>query len=251
MIDVPDMTIAVGDTDAAQATVPVSELFGPTLQGEGPFAGRPVQFLRLGGCNLSCSWCDTAYTWDGSRFDLRAEITPMTGQEIADGLTPGLDLVLSGGEPLLHQHNPGLLYALDMAKVKGCRVHVETNGTLVPSTDFLPRCSVYVVSPKLAHAGSHRGNQNPAIHPSWSAIAGWNWHAFLKVVVQEVSDVAAVLALATRLRWPRERVWVMPEGTTAEALLRNWPYIATAAAQAGINATQRLHVLAWGDCKGT
>ena len=81
-------------------TLPISEVFGPTLQGEGPHAGRTVQFIRLGGCNLSCSWCDTPYTWDASRFNLRQELTPMSVQEILDRIIPGVPIVLSGGEPL-------------------------------------------------------------------------------------------------------------------------------------------------------
>ena len=48
--------------DRGEDTSPVSEVFGPTLQGEGPHAGRPCHFIRLGGCNLSCSWCDTPYS---------------------------------------------------------------------------------------------------------------------------------------------------------------------------------------------
>lgn len=235
---------------ATEVVLPVSEVFGPTLQGEGPYAGRAVQFLRLMGCNLSCSWCDTPYTWDASRYSLREETTALTAAEVADLLTPGIDLVLSGGEPLLHQNNPGLLYVLDMAKVKGCRVHVETNGTIAPATDFMARCSIWNVSPKMAHAGEHKG-RSPALDPAWHAIARWNWHAFLKVVVRDQLDVMEVFGWAEEIGWPKERVWVMPVGTTSEELLARWGEIASMAARLGINATQRLHVLAWGDTKGT
>ena len=55
----------------------VAEIFGPTWQGEGPSAGQVAAFVRLGLCNLTCAWCDTAYTWDRSRFDLRAELRRM------------------------------------------------------------------------------------------------------------------------------------------------------------------------------
>jgi 7-carboxy-7-deazaguanine synthase len=51
----------------------VSALFGSTLQGEGPSAGRPASFIRLSGCLLSCRWCDTPWTWDWTRFDRGAE----------------------------------------------------------------------------------------------------------------------------------------------------------------------------------
>lgn len=238
------------DTDP-DITMPVSEQFGPTLQGEGPFAGRPVQFLRLGGCNLSCSWCDTPYTWDGDRFDLRAELTPRSGRDVAANLIPGMDLVLSGGEPLLHQHNAGLLYVLDQATAIGCRVHVETNGTLIPDTQLRSRATVFIVSPKMDHAGKHRGKQNPTLHPEWADIAGWHPDTYLKVVVRNARDVGHVAAWASNIGWPREQVWVMPLGTTNDELLGRWTDIAGAAAVLGINATQRLHVLAWGDTKGT
>ncbi|UJQ86528.1 Pre Qo pathway QueE-like protein [Mycobacterium phage PenguinLover67] len=250
-IEVPNMWPGAGVEGAAEIVVPTSELFGPTLQGEGPFAGRPVQFLRLMGCNLSCSWCDTPYTWDGQRFDLGEERTNLTGSEIAQALMPGTDLVLSGGEPLLHQANGGLLYALDAARELGCRVHVETNGTIAPTTDFMARCSIWNVSPKLPHAGEHRGKQSPALHPAWPQIARWNWHAYLKVVVRNASDVEEVFSWAREIGWPTSRVWVMPIGTTSEELLARWPEIASTAALLRINATQRLHVLAWGDTKGT
>ena len=42
----------------------VVEVFGPTVQGEGPYAGRVCHFLRLGGCDYRCSWCDTPYAVD-------------------------------------------------------------------------------------------------------------------------------------------------------------------------------------------
>ena len=232
----------------AETTVPVSEQFGPTLQGEGPYQGRAVQFLRLGGCNLSCSWCDTPYTWDGSRFDLRQELKPKSGAAILQDLVPNVPLVLSGGEPLLHQENSGLLWAL---RNSGIEVHVETNGTLEPTRLFRRSVNWFGVSPKLSHAGLHRGKQDPALNSAWPGLSRKNHQIFLKVVVRNADDVAAVADWAKALGWPREQVWVMPLGTSTAELLAHWNEIATAAAERGINATQRLHVLAWGDCKGT
>ena len=57
----------------------VSEVFGPTVQGEGPSCGRIATFVRLGRCDLRCSWCDTPYTWDwhghnGVRYDPAQEL---------------------------------------------------------------------------------------------------------------------------------------------------------------------------------
>lgn len=229
----------------ATPTLPVSEVFGPTIQGEGPASGRACQFIRLGGCNLSCSWCDTPYTWDATRYRLREELQPMTAGQIINKITPGLPVVLSGGEPLLHQDNPAFKQVIRTLAAMDCELHIETNGTIAPST-MLHR-SNFVVSPKLEHAGTHKGSQNPQPWQGWPEVS----RAHLKYVVRDGDDVADAVARADGMGMPRRRVWVMPLGTTTEELLERWPAICRAAADLHVNASNRLHVLAWGDVKGT
>jgi 7-carboxy-7-deazaguanine synthase len=233
------------------ATIPISEIFGPTIQGEGPHAGTPVQFLRTGGCNLSCTWCDTPYTWDSTRYNLRTELTPMTAHDIVTRLQPNLPLVISGGEPLMHQNNLAFKTVLAEAVRHHCDIHIETNGTLPPSEHLRHHATAFAVSPKLDHAGTHKKRQNPALHPTWATIAKADPNTFLKVVVRNAQDVQQVTIMAAGIGWPLRQVWVMPVGTTTQALLADWAEIAAAAAHHHINATQRLHVLAWGDTKGT
>jgi organic radical activating enzyme len=229
-------------------TLPISEVFGQTLQGEGPAAGQVAYFVRFMGCNLSCSWCDTSYTWDATRHDLHAGITWMTPTQVFDQIpNPGPVVVITGGEPLLQQDRPAFLELLDLLTDR--RVHVETNGTVLPSKDVLASAEVICVSPKLAHAGRHRGHQNPAMPPEWVDLVA-HPNLYLKVVCQDAWDVATTVELAKRFHWPLSRVWVMPEGTTVDVLTNRWPTVANAAAQYGINATHRLHVLAWGDERG-
>src|SRR5690606_25864945 len=82
----------------------VSERF-VSLQGEGISSGAPSAFLRLGNCNLACSFCDTPYTWDASRFDLSQELRAEEIPDVAAWLlrsSPGR-LIVTGGEPLLQQ----------------------------------------------------------------------------------------------------------------------------------------------------
>ncbi|MED3823905.1 7-carboxy-7-deazaguanine synthase QueE [Priestia flexa] len=88
--------------------VPVLEIFGPTIQGEGMVVGRKTMFVRTAGCDYSCSWCDSAFTWDGSA---KSDIRQLTDEEVWHELqTLGGDrfdhVTISGG-------NPALLKSLD------------------------------------------------------------------------------------------------------------------------------------------
>src|SRR5438105_206992 len=58
---------------AAAQTFPVIEVFGPTVQGEGPDAGRPAYFVRFGGCDYRCSWCDSMYAVEPADVRSHAE----------------------------------------------------------------------------------------------------------------------------------------------------------------------------------
>lgn len=221
--------------------LPVVEIFGPTIQGEGPAAGVNAVFLRFGGCNLSCSWCDTPYSWDGARYDLRQEITQRSVLDIMGALPDAHLVVLTGGEPLLHQHNPAWTVLIEQLSARYPLVHVETNGTIEPVGITRTRVQQFTVSPKLANAGAHRGNQNPEIALHWHHLP----KAILKFVVTCADEVDDALYYGVRIGFPRHRIWVMPEGVSADRLNALWPEVAQRAAELGINATHRLHVLAW------
>lgn len=240
---------SLGDPTARDAQrLPFVEAFGPTIQGEGPAAGRLATFIRFGGCNLSCSWCDSAYTWDADRFNLRDEIALLTAAEVLDQ-TPAAPLfIITGGEPLLNQRNPAFIAVIEALAGQG-EVHVETNGTITPNADVRQHVARFSVSPKLAHAGEHKRRQNPALAPGWQTLHGMTV-ADLKVVVIDEDDVRAAKELADCAGWPADHVWVMPEGTTTEVLARRWPSVCEWATRHGVNATHRLHVLAWGDERG-
>lgn len=100
----------------------VNEIFS-SIEGEGIRAGYPVTFIRLYGCNLHCSYCDTRYSCEGGEF------TKMTVDEILDVVAElGFHRVtLTGGEPLIHRDVNTLILALLKA---GYEVNVETNGAV-------------------------------------------------------------------------------------------------------------------------
>ena len=104
--------------------IPVLEIFGPNFQGEGRSIGQKTMFVRTGGCDYSCAWCDSAFTWDGSeKPDL------LTAEEILtqlDALGSYGHVTISGGNPLLHASIGTLVDAL---KSRGITMSVETQGS--------------------------------------------------------------------------------------------------------------------------
>ncbi len=92
-----------------------------TLQGEGFYQGQAAYFIRLGGCDVGCVWCDVKDSWDASRHPQM----PVSEIVAAAATHPGRIAVVTGGEPLMHD-----LTALSDALHKaGFRVHIETSGS--------------------------------------------------------------------------------------------------------------------------
>lgn len=112
--------------------LPVIEQF-ISLDGEGPTAGELAYFVRLADCNLRCSWCDTAYSWDGSAPVQWKEAQQIYEEIKASGIR---NVTLTGGEPLQQDIIP-LLQLL--AQDKALLMHIETNGSIAIAP-FQKRC---------------------------------------------------------------------------------------------------------------
>ncbi|MEM9068812.1 MAG: 7-carboxy-7-deazaguanine synthase QueE [Myxococcota bacterium] len=218
----------------------VSEIFD-SVQGEGPSVGRPCTFLRLGLCNLRCAWCDTPYTWDASRYDLRAEIRTMDLATVRHQVSKATRIVLTGGEPLLQQEAlEALLHDLSAT------IEVETAGTLVPRERFAEQVAQWNVSPKLTSAGNGaKSRVDPALR--WFAAQP---SAFFKFVVQGEGDLVEAREMIETYGIPADRVWLMPEGTDAETLASRSAWLADHCIRDGYNLGTRLHITLWGDRRG-
>jgi len=242
--------------------IAMSEVFGPTLQGEGPTAGHPVVFLRTAGCNLRCRWCDTAYTWDwsgvsdmareqGGPFSAAEEMSvehPMdVARNIAGRLRDGDRIVVSGGEPMLQQEALGAVFHHLAMMGHQPGVEVETNGTQVPTDAALAWVTQFNVSPKLSHSGDP---VRMRVVPHALRALRDTGRAVWKFVVATSADVSNVATWADDLDLRREDVWVMPLGRDRAELADRYRAIADAAANLRLNMTPRLHVLAWGDERG-
>lgn len=99
----------------------ITEIY-KSLQGESSFAGLPCIFVRLTGCNLRCSWCDSEYTFQGGR-----KMTPEEVRTEVTRLSPNGGLVeITGGEPMLQERE--LVPLMRQMLESGYRVLLETSG---------------------------------------------------------------------------------------------------------------------------
>jgi 7-carboxy-7-deazaguanine synthase len=197
----------------------------------------------MGGCNLSCTWCDSAFTWDSSRYDLARELAYWPVLEVAAhalACRPSV-VVISGGEPLLQQNSPSWPMLLDA--LAGNEIGIETNGTIAPGEETMKRVDWVTVSPKLAHSGDPawaRINGEVLVH--WGELAQDHGVDF-SFVVRDISDVATIASLVSIHGLPPTRVWVTPEGTSAMTVLNRLREVADAALTAGFNLSPRLSAL--------
>ncbi|MBI1187393.1 MAG: radical SAM protein [Alphaproteobacteria bacterium] len=230
-----------------------------SVQGEGPMSGRARTFVRFSGCNLHCVWCDTAYTWNWRggafahvrdrpgaphTFDPAAEMAKLSVAETAALVRAcGAEaLVITGGEPLLQSE--GVAALIDALGAP--HVEIETNGTIAPSPALVARVALFVVSPKLPHAG----NGALAIRPEALAAFATLENAVFKIVVRESSDLQTVAALAQNYAIAPDRIWIMPEGVDAETLAARGAALIDAVIAAGWNYTGRLHIALFGARRG-
>jgi len=228
----------------------VNEVFGPTVQGEGVSLGRPAVFLRLAHCNLTCTFCDTPYTWDWRRYATRNEAHAMPIAEIASDIRRRIEplvrlLVITGGEPMLQQ--PSILLLLDLLRDLGRLpdVEIETNGTIAPSEELTRQVSRFNVSVKPSSAGmTGRRRMRP---DAISALSETN-KAVWKFVISDASDVLEVEEFVDRFEV--EPVFLMPEGTTSDQLNAKYELVTRACIKNGWTVTPRLHIHIWGDKRG-
>ena len=104
---------------ASVVTLPLMEDFY-TIQGEGFYQGSAAYFIRLGGCDVGCIWCDVKESWDASAHPL-VNVTEMTRRAKASGAEIA---VITGGEPVMYD----LTALTETLKAAGLRTHLETSG---------------------------------------------------------------------------------------------------------------------------
>lgn len=108
--------------------IPVMEIFGPTIQGEGMVIGQKTMFVRTAGCDYACAWCDSKFTWDGTEKDRIRMMEPEDIWSELEQCAAGRfsHVTISGGNPGLLKNLGGFV---DLLHTSGIKVALETQGS--------------------------------------------------------------------------------------------------------------------------
>lgn len=159
-----------------------------TIQGEGPLSGTPAIFIRLGGCNLACSFCDTEFeSFEELGLDIIIERVRGLSYKIPVNL-----VVITGGEPFRQTIGPLCEKLLEI----GFKIQIECNGTLY---NKIPKEVEIVCSPKVTNNNYHKIRQEIESHliaykflvsnnyDGYGDIPNWNFNG-IKVYIQPIDE---------------------------------------------------------------
>ena len=232
--------------------IPVMEVFGPTIQGEGMVIGQKTMFVRTAGCDYSCSWCDSSFTWDGSGKsfsrqpgEIIEELKRIGGQRFSH-------VTISGGNPLLHK---GIGEFILLCHQEGWKVAVETQATIWQ--DWLLQVDDITLSPKPPSSG---------MVTDFDKLDGFmerlgNSNASLKIVIFDEADFDYAEQL--HLRYPQTPFFLQvgnDDITTADdaqlvaRLLERYSWLIDLSMESSVmndvKVLPQLHALVWGNKRG-
>ena len=227
----------------------IAELFY-SIQGEGKLVGVPSVFVRASGCNLRCTWCDTPYaSWDPEGKEL--SVDEIVRRVASYGAR---HVVLTGGEPMIMPDIVDLCAAFRREKY---HITIETAATVFKPIEM----DLASLSPKLSNstpwdreggrfADAHERQRIniPVIQQFIDAAPDFQ----LKFVVASEQDLSEIHALLSQLKnWQPSDVLLMPEGTDIATLDSRAGWIADICKETGFRFCPRLHVLLYGNTRGT
>lgn len=233
--------------------LPVIEIFGPTIQGEGILAGRPSNFIRFGGCSYRCSWCDSMHAVDPEQVKKNATWMLPTEiyQKIVDLKNYAHWITLSGGDPVMWD----LTHLISILLNQGHHVALETQGALW--ADWVPGCDEVTVSPKPPSSGM-ADKINHLILGKYVEHCRMSF----KIVIFDFEDLEFARALAKRYSHTRMFLSVGTRQNTGKPIeedvieiLMNYRTICEAVLREPegfelVTVLPQLHVLMWGHKQG-
>jgi 7-carboxy-7-deazaguanine synthase len=227
----------------------LSELFY-SIQGEGKLAGVPSVFVRASGCNLRCVWCDTPYaSWKPEGDDVAVEEIVRRVNEFG-----AKHVVVTGGEPMIM---PDIVELCSALKASGHHITIETAATVFEPVTM----DLASISPKLSNSTptEREGGKFAVAHerqrlnfPVIQRFIDAAPEFQLKFVVSEEKDLREIETILQQLKgWSPSDVLLMPEGIESAALEARTPWIAEVCKRTGYRFCPRLHILLYGNQRGT
>ena len=233
------------------STILVSEIFGPTIQGEGALIGRPTVFVRTGGCDSRCRWCDSLYAVLPEFKNTWRKMNATAVLEEVEQLSGGAPVLVtvSGGNPALQP----LGELLEIGRARGHSFALETQGTHWPA--WFAQLDHLVLSPKPPSSGMEFAPEKLAACVE-AARAG-RAQISLKVVVFDEADfqfARMICALHPDIAFYLSVGNDAPQGeANTEALTEKLEWILGRCADEkwfGVTLLPQLHVLLWGNKRG-
>lgn len=230
----------------------IAEIFGPTVQGEGALIGEPTVFIRAGGCDYRCSWCDSMHAVDSAFRHDWAAMTPEAVWAEARRLSGGrpLTISISGGNPAIQDFAP----VIARGKAEGYRFACETQGSV--ARPWFAELDTLVLSPKPPSSG------HDVDWPVFSACidaAGEEPETVLKIVIFDQADFDWAQEAAGR--YPHLPLFIQPGNPMVDpetpvdlaAAAARLEWLIDKVMSAGWfrpRVLPQLHVLVWGNKRG-
>jgi len=263
-------------------SLPIDEIFGNAIQGEGAQMGRPSIFVRTGGCNLTCSGfgcsavspldgetvirgCDSIHAVNAKHFkhtwtyydnamDLVNDILEVAPDmnAISNGNAELPIIIFTGGEPLLHHSDDVMLGAVEYFVSRGYQVFFETNGTQYidfKTYDIYKKVS-FSMSVKMSASGEKIHKRwKPEVVNEYLKYTEGSYFKFVlskKSIKEESNEIFEFLSQVPTFGV----VYVMPQGETAAEVDSNAKAVYEFAVKHSLRYSDRLHIRVYDDLRG-
>lgn len=221
----------------------INEVFY-SIQGEGRTLGEPRLFIRLGGCNLRCKFCDTQYSYKGIFEDdsiLEAEI--IYDKNGVSNFSHFPNWVITGGEPLLQQEEIIGLFA----KYNPDWLEIETNGTIKPLPTLQRAVNLFNISPK--DPKQQKRGLKPKLAVNFKELER-NSDYIVKFVYSNKSSEKFIKKTIKENKIDPKRVYIMAEGKNKKEQEEKMPEVIKYCLKNNYKFSPRLHVLVWNKKRG-
>lgn len=220
----------------------INEIF-ESIQGEGKTIGKPAIFIRLMGCNLTCDWCDTKFTWHKDHKEKGKKYRIDELIEYIEHKYETKRIIFTGGEPLLQANE---IQEFIYNAHNDMKFEIETNGTIAIPENYAMMFKVINLSPKLNNSGIiiYRKRYDRRILNKYSYFHNVIW----KFVIKVESDIMEIQKYYEReFNLSPDKIYLMPEGAIDDEQKEKMQWVIKQCIKYGYNFSPRLQVLVYND----